>query len=235
MDKLSEIRKAEALSHIETYSEHELFKEGSWLAKPVKTVMELLPFFNGYDDFRALDLGCGIGRNSIPVAQALSTIPCHIDSVDILEIAIVKLNENAKKYGVEKSIIGIVSSIDDYIIDANRYDLIMSISALEHVDSKQSFVKKLEQIHKGIKPDGIVCLIMNTSVKEHDKETGIELPTQFEVELETTECRGFFEQFFGKWETIKDTVVRQKYDVPRENGMAELESDVVTFVARRVA
>ena len=75
MDKISEIRKAEALSHIETYSEHELFKEGSWLAKPVKTVMELLPFFNGYDDFRALDLGCGIGRNSIPVAQALSTIP----------------------------------------------------------------------------------------------------------------------------------------------------------------
>lgn len=234
MDRLSEIRAAEALSHLEVYSQNTLFQEGSWLAKSVKTVIELLPFFEGYDNFHALDLGCGIGRNCIPVAQALSNAPCHIDCVDLLEIAIVKLNENAKQYGVEKSIIGIVSSIEDYIIDAHRYDLIMSISALEHVDSKQAFVKKLEQIHEGISPGGIVCLIMNTSVKEHDKETGIELLTQFEVELETTECRQLLEQFFGKWETIKDTVVRQKYDVPRENGLAELESDVVTFVARRI-
>lgn len=103
-ERLDLIRKAEAESHTQAYTSHSLFSPGSWLAKPVKTVMELLPLFEGYTNFRALDLGSGVGRNSIPVAQHFSSIPCRVDCVDILELAIAKLNENAKQYGVENCI-----------------------------------------------------------------------------------------------------------------------------------
>ena len=122
-ERVDLIRSAEAKSHIEAYTSHSLFSPGSWLAKPVKTVMELLPLFQGYTQFTALDLGSGVGRNCIPVAQHFSGIPCRVDCVDILELAIAKLNENAQQYGVENCIRGIVSSIDDYEIDADSYEV----------------------------------------------------------------------------------------------------------------
>ena len=89
-DRLSQIRTAEAESHTQAYANHSLFSPGSWLAKPVKTVLELLPLFEGYTQFAALDLGSGVGRNCIPVAQHFSGIPCRVDCVDILELAVAK-------------------------------------------------------------------------------------------------------------------------------------------------
>ena len=234
MERLARIRQAEAKSHFEAYTNHNLFSAGSWLAKPVKTVLELLPLFEGYPEFRALDLGSGVGRNSIPVAQHFKDIPCRVDCVDILELAIEKLNENAQQYGVAGNIQGSVSSIDDYEIEVDSYDLIMAISALEHIASRSAFEKKLIDIRNGLRIGGIACLIVNSGVIEHDIATGEELSPQFEVNLQTDEMQHLLEQTFTGWPIVKHTVVHQKYDIPRENGLADLETDVVTYVIRKV-
>jgi len=231
--RLKEIRHAEAESHTEAYASHPLFSSGSWLAKPVKTVMELLPLFEDCGAFCGLDLGSGVGRNSIPAAQYFKNIPCRIDCVDILEIAIEKLNQNARKYGVADSIRGIVSSLDDYAIKADSYDLIMAVSALEHIASRAAFENKLAEIRDGLHIGGIVCLIVNSGVTERDKATGEALPPQFEVNLQTSEMQHLLKQVFEGWQIIKNTIVHQKYDIPRKNGLAELETDVVTYVVRR--
>lgn len=233
MNRLKEIRQAEAESHTEAYTNHALFSAGSWLAKPVKTVLDLLPLFEGYTEFRALDLGSGVGRNSIPVAQRFKDIPCCVECVDILELAIEKLNENAQQYAVAGNIKGIVSSIDDYEIEADSYDLIMAVSALEHIASKSAFEKKLVEIRNGLRMGGIACLIVNSGVIEHDKATGQELLPQFEVNLPTCEMQHLLEQIFIGWQIKKHTIVHQKYDIPRANGLAELETDVVTYVAKK--
>ena len=232
-DKLDEIRKAEAESHTQAYTKHSLFSFGSWLAKPVKTVLDLLPLFEGCTEFRGLDLGSGVGRNSIPVAQRFKAIPCSVECVDILKLAIEKLNENAEQYGVAGSIRGIVSAIDDYEIGAENYDLIMAISALEHIASQSAFEKKMCEIRDGLRYSGIVCLIVNSGVMEHDKTTGQELRPQFEVNLQTAEMQKILEKTFTGWQVIKYTVVHQKYDIPRANGLAELETDVVTYVVKK--
>lgn len=231
--RLDEIRKAEAESHTQAYTSHSLFSPGSWLAKPVKTVMELLPLFEGYTQFAALDLGSGVGRNSIPVAQHFSGIPCRVECVDILELAIAKLNENAQQYEVENCIRGIVSSIDDYEIAADSYDLILAVSALEHIASQSAFEKKLTEIRDGLRPGGIACLIVNSGVVEHDKATGQALPPQFEVNLPTSQMQELLEKTFAGWKVIKHTIVHQKYDIPREYGIADLKTDVITYVVRR--
>ena len=231
--RINKIRKAEAESHTQAYTSHSLFSPGSWLAKPVKTVLELLPLFEGYTQFAALDLGSGVGRNCIPVAQYFGGIPCRVDCVDILELAITKLNENAQQYGVANSIRGIVSSIDDYEIDADSYDFIMAISALEHIASSSAFEKKLTEIRDGLRHGGIACMIVNSGVIEHDKATGQELPPQFEVNLPTSQMQDLLEKTFAGWQVIKHTIVHQKYDIPRENGIANLETDVVTYVVRK--
>ena len=233
LSRLGEIRKAEAESHTQAYTNHSLFSPGSWLAKPVKTVVDLLPLFEGYTDFRALDLGSGIGRNCIPVAQRFRGIPCRVDCVDILELAIIKLNESALQYGVENRIRGIVSSIDDYEIVADSYDLILAVSALEHIASQSAFEKKLAEIREGLRSGGIACLIVNSGVIEHDKVTGQELLPQFEVNLPTSQMQDLLENTFEGWQVIKHTIVHQKYDIPRENCIADLETDVVTYVVRK--
>ena len=232
-ERINHIRQAEAASHTQAYTRHALYSPGSWLAKPVKTVVDLLPLFEGYTDFRALDLGSGIGRNCIPVAQRFRGIPCRVDCVDILELAIIKLNESALQYGVENRIRGIVSSIDDYEIVADSYDLILAVSALEHIASQAAFEKKLAEIRDGLRQGGIACLIVNSGVIEHDKATGQELPPQFEVNLPTSQMQDILENTFAGWKVIKHTIVHQKYDIPRENCIANLETDVVTYVVRK--
>ena len=232
-DRINHIRQAEAASHTQAYSNHSLFSPGSWLAKPVKTVVDLLSLFEGYTNFRALDLGSGVGRNSIPVAQHFSGIPCRVDCVDILELAISKLNENAQQYGVSDCIQGIVSAIDDYEIAADSYDLIMAASVLEHIASQAAFEKKLLKIRDGLRHGGVVCLIVNSGVVEHDKATRKELPPQFEVNLPTNQMQNLLENTFAGWQVIKHTIAHQKYDIPRENCIANLETDVVTYVVRK--
>ena len=139
---LNSIRNAEKKSHIEIYSTAKLFESGSWLQKPVKTVMDLLDNFKDYTELNVLDLGCGVGRNCIPIAQEFKNIDCNIDCIDILDFAIDELNNNSINFGVEKEINGIVSSIDEFKIPENRYDLIISVSALEHINSEIAFIEK---------------------------------------------------------------------------------------------
>ena len=231
--RLQSIRESERNSHIELYSSEELYKEGSWLNKPIKTVTDLFPLFDGCKDFCALDLGSGVGRNSIAIAKQFRDISCRVDCVDILEIAIEKLLENAKRFGVEEYIHGEVCPIEDYKIVPDSYDLILAVSALEHIDSKESFVKKLVEMKAGTKPQGIVCLVVNSEIREKNKETGEELFPQFEVNLPTKELQEILQNVFADWEVLKSTVRGQQYDIPREDCVSELSTNVVSYVVRK--
>lgn len=229
MEELEKIREAEAASHMQAYGEHDLFAPGSWLAKPVKTVLELLPLLEGGRDLRVLDLGSGVGRNAIPAARALD---CRVDCVDILPLAIELLEQNAARWGVAEKIQGILCPIDGFEIEREAYDLILGISALEHMDSETAFGRKLAQIREGTRDGGLVCLVVNSGVREWDKATGRELRPQFEVNMETEALLALLRGAFSGWEVLKETVVHQAYEIPRETGPAQLRTDVVTWVGR---
>lgn len=233
MTSLESIRESERISHEEVYSESVLFEKGSWLHKPVKTVLDILPLFSEYKNISVLDLGCGVGRNSIPIAQFCKDKTGRADCVDILEIAIEKLSEYSKEYGVSDIINGIVSPIDEFEINKDSYDFILAVSALEHVDSIESFRLKLAQIRDGLKANGIVCLIVNSEVVETNKENGELIAPQFEVNLETKQMLDMLETTFEGWEILKSSVVKQQYDIPRGNCVADLTSNVVTYVSRK--
>lgn len=232
-DRLTRIRESEKNSHIETYTRENLYDKDSWLQKPIKTVRELIPLFEEYKELRVLDLGCGIGRNSICIAETYQNINCTVDCIDLLEIAIEKLKKNAKAYGVEEIINGIITPIEEYEIHEDSYDLIMAVSALEHIDSEESFIRKLSEMKNGVKENGIVCLVINSNVRETSTATGEALEAQFEVNFPTEKLQSLLEDIFSDWRVLKTGVSAQEYDIPRNGSISHLDTNVVTYVAQR--
>ena len=233
MESILQIRESERKSHIDVYNSHKLYSPGSWLSKPVSTVLNLIPLFSDYKEINVLDLGCGVGRNSIAVAKAFSSISCQIDCVDILDTAIQMLTEYAKMHHVEEGILGIVSSIEGFPIEKEHYDLILAVSALEHVDSLGSFLDILGQIRDGLRTGGVACLIINTDVVERRKSDGKLFPPQFEIVLQGDELVRILGRYFNGCEILKQSVTHQNYDIPREYGVAEMDTNVVTYVIRK--
>ncbi len=234
MDKrLEQIRESERKSHTEMYLNEELYNNDSWLKKPIKTVRDLISLFCDYKKLSVLDLGCGVGRNCIAIAYEYKNIDCKIDCVDILKIAIEKLYKYADEYDVSHCINGIVKPIEEFSVLNNGYDLILAVSALEHIDTEESFVNKLKEIKNGIRENGVVCMVINSQVREFNKATGEEIPAQFEVNLSTEKLQSVLSETFEGWKELKSTVQEQQYDVPRENIISELYTNVVTFVARK--
>ena len=215
------------------YTESKLYSDKGWLSKPIQTVLGLIPLFEDHKELRILDLGAGVGRNCIPFAQKYRNIPIKIDCVDILELAIQLLQENAREYNVSSSVFGITSSIEKYVIHQNEYDLIMAISSLEHVNSEEIFWKKITEIREGIRENGIVFFVINSNVSEKNKFTGEKLIPQFEINIGTDKLQTELKNLFSDWKEIKSTVVYQKYDIPRNGSLVELEADVVTYVVKK--
>ena len=231
MSRLEKIRKAEADSHRASYENLELYAPGSWLSKPVRALEALLPAYEDRRGLRVLDLGSGVGRNAIACAQRLkdSTVEC----VDILPLAIEKLRENAEKLGVSEQITGSCGPVDGFQVKRDGYDLILAASVLEHLDSSDGAVRKMQEIADGIRPGGAVLIVMNTGVKEWDADTGEVLPPQFEVNLPPELVRGLQAEIFAGWEVLWDKCIHYEFPVPRGERMAVISSEVVTFTARR--
>lgn len=119
------------------------------------------------------------------------------------------------------------------MISDNEYDLILAVSALEHIDTEISFINKLNEIKNGIRSGGIVCLVINSNVKEFNKATGEEILAQFEVNLSTGKLQAILSETFDGWTVLKSTVQEQQYDIPRESIISDLRTSVVTYVARK--
>ena len=210
-----------------------LYDTDSWLKKPIRTVKEIVSVFDEYNDLHVLDLGCGIGRNSIFIAEKFRDKKCIIDCVDLLEIAVDKLSQNAKDRGVDSIINGVVGSIEEYRIRKDSYDLIMAVSALEHVETSDVFCRKLTEIKDGLRQNGVVCLVINSDVSEYNAKTKEQAEAQFEVNLPTAVIQSFLAEVFDDFCVLKKSVTRQEYDIPREGFISHLDTSVITFVAQK--
>jgi 2-polyprenyl-3-methyl-5-hydroxy-6-metoxy-1,4-benzoquinol methylase len=234
-NRLAQIRSEEKEYHDQCYAEHVLFQPGSWLYKPVQTVMELLSELSKPEDVQILDLGCGVGRNTIPMAVYVKEhcTSGQVIGVDLLESAIVGLNVYSAHFGVENVIRAEQSEIEDYFIHENKYDFIVAVSALEHLCSVEILKKKLFEIASGIKSDGIVCLIMSSNIRETLVSTGESLDPKFEINLRTEELLALLDEAFMSWKGITQHVKPLSYHIDRHGQPVLLSSDCLTFTARK--
>jgi len=227
------IRTEEKKYHDYCYDNYNLFEPGSWLHRPVRTVLELLEQFESYDDLKVLDLGCGIGRNSIPIAETLKNRNGKVVCVDILESAIEKLHDYSEKFGVRPFMETKLSDIDHFEIEPAEYDMIIAISALEHVSSVQVLEQKLKELVLGTKTNGVNCIIISSNIHEVTTDTNMNLDPMFEVNISTERMLEILDSNYSGWDIQQRFVKHLEYDIERSGQPIKLTSDCITFVAKK--
>jgi len=233
MERIAYIRGQEAVYHEACYRQHTLFAPGSWLHKPVRTVLDGLELLRDRQELRMLDLGCGIGRNAIPLAESLIGRQGVVVCVDLLELALEQLVEYSKAYGVERYVKPCLCDIDNFEIEESRYDYSVAVSALEHVESVDIFEQKLDELARGTRPGGVVCLVVGSNIREFESESGRELDPLFEVKLATDQLLRLLDQAYDGWDVKRREVIPQTFNIERAGRAVTLHTDTVRFLAQK--
>ncbi|MBA2937308.1 class I SAM-dependent methyltransferase [Paenibacillus sp. CGMCC 1.16610] len=230
-DLFNRARHKEMEYHDKFYAETELFLPGSWLSRPVKVVLDILTQIQK-DNIQVLDLGCGVGRNSIPIAQSIQAYKGKIYCIDLLPSAIQLLEQNAEKYEVTDTIISQVIDVENFLINKNTFDYIVACSCLEHVSSKAAFQDKLEEMKAGTTVGGINCILMSTEVKEIDLLTGEEREGLIELNLSTEKVFAYLREVYVDWNITIEKSVQQEIKEEIDGREIIFKSNWITFVAQ---
>lgn len=233
MDRIANIRSEEKKYHDDCYDTYDLFEPGSWLHKPVATVINLLDKYSHREYLNVLDLGSGIGRNSLPIAESMKHRNGKVVCVDLLESAIDKLHSYSQEFGVAQYIVPTLSDIEQFVIEPDEYDLIIAVSSLEHVRSEQALERKLQEMNAGTKRNGANCIIIASNIREVNLIHAHELDPMFEVNLTTARMFELLDQQYTGWEVEQRFVKPLEYEISRKGEPVRLTSDCITFVAKK--
>lgn len=131
---------------------------------------------------KALDLGCGQGRNALFLAkQGFSVV-----GVDKKEASIAFLRDKAKSLDIEL----FNRNLLDFPIRKEEYDLILGMNVFNMV-SKREFEAVVEKIKKGLKKGGIFILSMHNNMDP--------LYEEIKKECKTKDGQTFWNEKGNKW------------------------------------
>lgn len=191
--------------------------------KPSKALL-LFSEILGFENMRnVLDAGCGIGRNSVYLAQK----GCDVHAVDFSETALRQLHNAAAKADVWDKIHTYNCSLENpFPFQDNFFDLVLDSYVFCHFTDDSSKQHYRKELHRMIKPNGIVfssCFSMEDEYygrmldDTHGKSTIVVDPNNgIKKQLYTEkEIRDFFSVYFNIVYFVKlefdDVVLGQHY------------------------
>ncbi|EEK81137.1 hypothetical protein bcere0010_52630 [Bacillus cereus ATCC 4342] len=195
--------------------------------------MDLMDYFEGQNNLQVLDLGSGVGRNSIPIAQKIQNSSGTVTCVDLLDSALTKLQTYSKEYGVINNMKTEQAAIENYYIQRNTYDYIVAVSSLEHVQSEEGLKKVLHSMKEGTKSGGMNCLIINSNIQEIDLHTNEELDALIEINLPTEDMIHLLKSIYKEWKEIKVEIKELVYNIVRDERIIQLKTNAITFVVQK--
>ncbi|NJJ41538.1 class I SAM-dependent methyltransferase [Paenibacillus apii] len=233
MTKFIKHREKEMSYHERFYNDATLFEPGTWLYKPVEAVLDLFQELDLHKEIRVLDLGCGVGRNSIPIAQRMQEAGGTVVCVDLLPVAIDKLRNYAKEYNVNNFIHAEVADAEFYEIKPDYFDYIIACSCLEHVSDITAFRSVIQRMIDGTRIEGVHCIQMSTEVTEFDIETGEEAEGEIELNLKADEAFQILSELYIDWEIIIQRKLPQRIYEQKGDREIEFKGQWITFSARK--
>lgn len=100
----------------------------------------------------AVDLGCGTGQLSLPMARS----GAHVTGVDISPAMVDRLLEKARSSGLDR-VDGVVSPIERFDLSSDSVDLVVSNYALHHLRDRDKRVL-LNAVARWLRPGGRLVL-----------------------------------------------------------------------------
>jgi 2-polyprenyl-3-methyl-5-hydroxy-6-metoxy-1,4-benzoquinol methylase len=111
----------------------------------------LMQFIGNLEGKRVLDLGCGIGRNSLQLAKYAKEVVGY----DISEVAVARANSIAK----ELNIFNFRAELNNFSdVEEGRFDVILCVNMLHHSASPPQV---LSSIRKSLRPGGQLIIMEN--------------------------------------------------------------------------
>lgn len=217
MDKLTEIRKEEAYYHRRVYLHPQ--QHDQWLDYPVSQLIEHFAYYPRNSHF--LDLGCGNGRNSLPLAKK----GYQITAIDMLPEAIELLERNAFGLSIQTEI----STIEEFTF--RQYDGVFAVSSLEHLYSLTELQNILNKIKKSIKNGGSIYLVVNSEVKEFLDNK--EVFPFLEINLTTKKMVSLLQTIYYDWVCEVPRIKKLEFKIQRTDGMRLMQTNAITFIAKK--
>jgi 2-polyprenyl-3-methyl-5-hydroxy-6-metoxy-1,4-benzoquinol methylase len=231
--RIEHIRQEEREYHEDCFENYKLYEKGSWLDKPIPLVMELAEQLDSNRPLTVLDLGCGAGRNSIPLAQLVKPAGGTVLCVDLLDKALEKVQEYSEEFEVEDVIETQQADIGEYKIAKNAFDYIVAASCLEHVKTPGVLEKVLDSLAKGTKSGGIIFIMMNTNIEEVDKASGKKRETLIEVIIPKERALELFRAHYEGWEELHLSDEPMELEITRDDIPVLLKADSLTVAYRK--
>lgn len=182
----------------------ELATEEIW-NQPLEDVYYYVQRWKEKGFVKLLDLGCGLGRNSILFAKNGYSV-C---AFDLSEDAILQVNQKAEEQNIH-----IHTAIGDMLhlpYENNSFDCLLSYHVISHTDS-EGIIKALSEIERVLKPDGEFYLTLcskNSPSYVSGKYPKIDLNTVLKTEGPEINVPHFFvdsediKSLFMRFELIK--------------------------------
>jgi tellurite methyltransferase len=226
--------RAETISyHEQYYGKHTLFEGGSWLEKADAKLAELIVRFDQVPNCRVLDLGAGVGRNAIPLAQALpagSVVTC----VELLSSASQQLRDYAQQHGVSDKIVVVAQDYETISFPPDEFHLVIGISSLEHCSSHENLMKLVARLQSWTQPGGVHYMNFSTSRKVVDCETGEPVETLVETRLQTENWLADLADLYKNWNIEKLGTMESYSETLVYNGKKVIwSSDEMEILASR--
>jgi len=139
-----------------------------WLRKPVPFVVEAMRLFRECRAQVFLDLGCGMGRNSIYLAKE----GFDVVGVDISKSALRKTKTWSRIEGISNVAVLCASMTHLPFVD-QVFHVVISVSVIHHA-IKEDIEKAIEEIHKVLKDEGLL-LANFLSVEDYRYGLGLKI------------------------------------------------------------
>lgn len=108
----------------------------------------------GPDDAHVVDAGCGFGTNAVHVSKEFG--PRRVTGVNVSAVQLATARQRAKEGGVSDRVDFLLASVTDLPLADNSVDVVLSIEAAFHFDTREQFFAEAFRV---LKPGGRLSMV----------------------------------------------------------------------------
>jgi ubiquinone/menaquinone biosynthesis C-methylase UbiE len=168
------------------------------LESPDAKIPELIKRFAQTPSCRVLDLGAGVGRNAIALAEALPP-DTRITCVELIQTASELTKQYAEQRNVSEKIIVVNKDFEAVTFPENEFNLVLGISTLEHCSNQESLIQLMKRVQTWTKSGGLHFISFSTGRKVVEHATGEPIETLVETRLQTEPWLAELNSIYEGW------------------------------------